>query len=84
MLDARFLEKPAFAVVQSVSVTKKMASLSRDALFKAMSLFENYDKKTAEDVVKLENKIDQYEDQLGTYLVKLNQYLLYILHFVIV
>lgn len=45
MLDARFLEKPAFAVVQSVSVTKKMASLSRDALFKAMSLFENYDKK---------------------------------------
>ena len=72
MLDARFLEKPAFAVVQSVSVTKKMASLSRDALFKAMSLFENYDKKTAEDVVKLENKIDQYEDQLGTYLVKLS------------
>ena len=69
MLDARFLEKPAFAVVQSVSVTKKMASLSRDALFKAMSLFE---KKTAEDVVKLENKIDQYEDQLGTYLVKLS------------
>ena len=72
MLDARFLEKPAFAVVQSVSVTKKMASLSRDALFKAMSLIENYDKKTAEDVVKLENKIDQYEDQLGTYLVKLS------------
>ena len=67
MLDARFLEKPAFAVV-----TKKMASLSRDALCKAMSLFENYDKKTAEDVVKLENKIDQYEDQLGTYLVKLS------------
>ena len=65
-------EDKTLDVVQSVSVTKKMASLSRDALFKAMSLFENYDKKTAEDVVKLENKIDQYEDQLGTYLVKLS------------
>lgn len=72
LLDARFLEKPAFAVVQSISATKKMAELSKDALFKAIGLFHEYDKNIADEVVKIENIIDQYEDALGSYLVKLS------------
>lgn len=71
-LDTRFLETPAFAVAQCVNVTRSMAELSRDALFMAIDLFNSYDKIRAEEVVRLENKIDQYEDELGTYLVKLS------------
>ena len=37
-----------------------------------MDLLTTYDVKKAEDVVKMENIVDRYEDELGTYLVKLS------------
>ena len=37
----------------------------------AIDLLGEYSDKTADRVEKLENQIDQYEDALGTYLVKL-------------
>ena len=36
-------------------------------------LLKEYDEKTSARVEKLENQIDQYEDALGTYLVKLSE-----------
>lgn len=38
----------------------------------AIDLLGEYSDKTADRVEKLENQIDQYEDALGTYLVKLS------------
>ena len=72
LLDYRFLDKPSFAVEQCRNVTHKMAELSKDAIFKAMSLLKNYDEAVAEEVVHLEGVVDKYEDQLGSYLVKLS------------
>ena len=72
LLDYRFLDKPSFAVEQCRNVTHKMAELSKDAIFKAMSLLKNYDESVAEEVVHLEGVVDKYEDQLGSYLVKLS------------
>ena len=72
LLDYRFLDKPSFAVEQCRNVTHKMAELSKDAIFKAMSLLKNYDESVAEEVVHLESVVDKYEDQLGSYLVKLS------------
>lgn len=71
-IDERFLNTPAFAVEQCRTMTNKMAELSKDNLFKAMSMLVKYDSKADEEIVEAENKIDLYEDVLGTYLVKLS------------
>ena len=73
LLDARFLEKPAFAMEQSVHVANKMAEESKRTLFTAMDLLWNYMEDGAKKVSELETLVDQYEDELGTYLVKLSR-----------
>lgn len=72
ILESRFLEKPAFAVEQSRNAARNMAHDSHTALFTALSLVEKYDEKNAQCVADMENKVDRYEDELGTYLVKLS------------
>ena len=72
LLDDRFIEKPGFAMENCYSVTGHMAELSRQALFIAMELLQKYDETKAENVLKLENKVDHYEDKLGTYLIRLS------------
>ena len=73
LLDSRFLEKPAFAMEQSVHVANKMAEESKRTLFTAMDLLWNYTEDGAKKVGELENLVDQYEDELGTYMVKLSR-----------
>ena len=73
LLDSRFLEKPAFAMEQSVHVANKMAEESKRTIFTAMDLLWNYTEDGAKKVGELENLVDQYEDELGTYLVKLSR-----------
>lgn len=72
LLDARFLEKPAFAVAQCKNVGIEMANLTRRALVSAVEAVTDYDQKKIKEVFKLEEVIDHYEDELGTYLMKLS------------
>lgn len=72
ILDPRFLEKPAFAVAQCVEAAKKMAELSKEALFMAIDLYDNYDEERAKRVIEIEEEVDLYDDELGSYLVKLS------------
>ncbi len=72
VLDPRFLESPAFAVQQCKNVAVKMANSARDGLFISMDLLEHYDEEKAAVVLHYEDIVDRYEDELGTYLVKLN------------
>lgn len=72
VLDPRFLESPAFAVQQCKNVAVKMANAARDGLFISMELLEKYDEEKAAVVLHYEDIVDRYEDELGTYLVKLN------------
>lgn len=71
ILDSRFLDSPAFAIEQCKNAAYKMAELSKEAIFKAMGLLKKYEEGVAEEVIELEDKIDKYEDELGSYLVKL-------------
>ncbi|MBO5238064.1 MAG: Na/Pi cotransporter family protein [Lachnospiraceae bacterium] len=71
-LDVRFLDTPAIAVARCKEVAVKMAELSRKALFQAMDLLKHFDKDKAEQVCEIESIVDQYEDELGKYLVKLS------------
>ena len=72
ILEPRFLEKPAFAVEQSRNAARKMAEESHNALFTAISLVDKYSEEGVERVENMESKVDRYEDELGTYLVKLS------------
>ena len=72
MLDARFLETPAFAVDQCKDAAFRMAGLSREALLSSLDLLKSYDEQKAQQVLEIENKVDRYEDMLGSYLVKLS------------
>jgi phosphate:Na+ symporter len=54
-------------------MTVEMCKLSKDAFGKALGLLDKYDEKGAEEVSELESHIDNYEDQLGTYMVKLSK-----------
>lgn len=72
ILESRFLEKPAFALEQSRNAARNMAQDSHKALFTAMKMIDNYSDEQAERVEAMEAKVDRYEDELGTYLVKLS------------
>lgn len=72
VLDARFLEKPAFAVQQAKHAAEDMAETAKEALFQAFELLKNYDGNIAEKVAQLEQKVDHYEDEIGTYLMQIS------------
>ena len=71
-LDERLFATPSIAAEQATKITQEMAEISIKALEKSLSLFDNYDAKTAEEIRILEERIDGYEDALGGYLVKLS------------
>ena len=71
-LDARFLERPAFAVELSKTTTINMAKVVRMSIMEAIELLDKYDEKKASKVAELEKLVDVYEDELGDYLVKLS------------
>ena len=70
-LDARFLAAPGLALEQCRTAAKDMAESAKEALALAISLIDHYEEERAVKVAKLEGTVDSYEDQLGTYLVKL-------------
>lgn len=72
LLDTRLLNTPSIAVARATEVTATMASISCTALRKSMALITNYDANEAELVRDLESKADVYEDELGSYLVKVS------------
>lgn len=72
LLDARFLDTPGYAVEQSRIVAVRMAELSKKVLYQAVYLLDNFNEELAGKVVRLESRIDKYEDELGSYLVKLS------------
>ena len=71
-LDDRFLDKPGLAMEESRVVTCSMANQTREAVKLSFELLKEYDEAKAERVAELENRIDKYEDVLGTYLVKIS------------
>lgn len=72
LLDPRFLNTPSYAIEQSRNVAVSMAGLAEEAINLAMSLIAEYDEDNARRVMELEDRVDQFEDQLGSYLVKIS------------
>ncbi len=72
LLDPVFLERPGFAIMQCQKVASAMAELSMKSVGRAVGLLTAYDEETAERIRKEEDTVDKYEDQLGTYLLRLS------------
>jgi len=74
MLDERLLATPPIAVDRCKHVSYKMARAALEAVEKAVSLIlDGYDEKIAEEVRALEDKTDQFEDKISSYILKLNE-----------
>ena len=72
LLDERFMATPGLAVDRSRALTKDMSDCCISMFRDALSLIRNYDAKTAQSIAEAEEKIDIYEDRIGTYLVELS------------
>lgn len=72
MLDERLLDTPTVAIDRSRTVAGHMADIAMGSLKKSLALFDSFDQKIAQEIRDEENKVDIYEDALGSYLVKLS------------
>ncbi|MBQ4252113.1 MAG: Na/Pi cotransporter family protein, partial [Erysipelotrichaceae bacterium] len=73
LIDERLLARPSVAVNECMSDTIVMGLMVQENLKKAMSLLDQYDEKVCQEVKEGEDKIDWYDDELETYLVKLSK-----------
>ena len=71
-LDVRFLDAPGIALEQCKKLTNDMARITKESLFGAMDLLENYSEKREKELADMEALVDRYEDELGAYLVKIS------------
>ena len=72
-MDERLLTVPAVAVGTAFDHTVEMSALAIESIEKSLPLIDKYDEAAAEEIKELENRIDKYEDKLGTFMVKLSK-----------
>ena len=70
-LDVRFLEQPGLAISHCMEATAYMAHMSEAALVDALGLMDQYDEEKAANVETLENRIDHFEDKIGSYVIQI-------------
>lgn len=71
-LDERLFATPSVAVSECNKLSLEMADLARESVEKAAENLFHYTEAGETAIVELENKVDVYEDHLGSYLVKLS------------
>lgn len=71
-IDERLLATPSFAIQECHKMTVDMAGVAKSTINASIKLLDNYDKKLAASIVSYEDELDNYEDRLGTALVKIS------------
>lgn len=71
-LEERLLITPSVALGRCRAVAGEMARCAGEALHMALTTFENYSPELSESIRENESRCDRYEDELGTYLVRLS------------
>ena len=72
LLDDRLLATPAVAIDRARAVAQDMAELSVSTMRDSMALLRNFNEKAMQSIYDGEERVDKYEDMLGTYLVKIS------------
>ena len=71
-LNDRFIRHPSLAIEQSRLVISRMAEEAHQAVLESMHLVGRYSDKEFEEISELEDSGDHYEDELGSFLMKLS------------
>ena len=71
LLDDRLLGTPGVAIERCRQVARDMADLAFRSVKKSFGLLERFDKKLFDEIKKEEDTVDIYEDELGSYLMKI-------------
>ena len=71
-LDDRFLAYPPLAIEQSGRTMDKMSESAFKNIQKSIELLGNFNQEKFAKIMSREGKIDKYEDNLGSYLVRLH------------
>ena len=72
-LEERFIDHPALAIEQIRIAISTMANISRNCLFDAVSLIDDYSDTAYKKILELEHASDIYEDKLTSYIVKVSK-----------
>ncbi len=72
LLDKRLIATPPLAVSQCRERTKEMAEGAKEALHKALTAMFDFSKDAVRNVEEKEQKLDEMEDQLSAFLMKLS------------
>ena len=73
MLDEHLIATPSVAIDRSREAVIRMAELSLRSVDLSCALIWSYDERYAQKVRDMENMTDEYEDRLGTYLVRISE-----------
>lgn len=71
VLDERFLEIPDFALEKAQEMLVEMIKIAIKSVNTALDTLFSYNEKTEAEIMAQEKLVDNYEDKLGAYLVKL-------------
>ncbi len=70
-LDDRLLATPSIAVSECYTMTKQMNTTACETLRESIALLGDYTPERCEKILAGEDKLDKYEDKLGSFLVKI-------------
>ncbi|MBR3294051.1 MAG: Na/Pi cotransporter family protein [Oscillospiraceae bacterium] len=71
-LDERFLAHPPLAVEQSRLTMNDMLKAARKNFMAALELLEHFSDEAYRKIEETEQRVDMFEDKIGSYLVRLN------------
>ncbi len=71
LLEARLIATPPIAIMHAGDVTKDMARAAHASLLQSFKLFDSYSDELFGDVVADEDRVDIYEDEIGSYLMNI-------------
>lgn len=71
-IDSRLLATPSIAVSECMGRTNEMAEVAREMIHEASDLVRKYDSDLRAKIISGEDRMDVYEDKLGTVLVKVS------------
>ena len=73
-LDPRLLRTPGVAVNECVSMANRMGELAHKNVLLALEQLYDYTEAREVEIIENEDKLDSYEDRLGSYLVQISQH----------
>lgn len=74
LLDDRLLGTPIFAVGRSCELASEMANEVKNSINDAINVIDKYSDDLSKRILDSEERVDHYEDVLGTFLVKLTSH----------